>query len=97
MLLSQTCCTANDYGRYEMHAIRRKPRGDSDAPRKDQPVSHQWESPMDAQAILAILKGNLAPRGASAKGQRASSITRSRAARCSKREEDSLDAILRGR
>jgi dihydroxy-acid dehydratase len=68
-----------------------------DAPRKDQPVIHQWESPMYAQGHLAILKGNLAPEGCVAKvtGIKHHEITGP--ARVFEREEDSLDAILGGK
>jgi dihydroxy-acid dehydratase len=68
-----------------------------DAPRKDQPVIHQWESPMYAQGHLAILKGNLAPEGCVAKvtGIKHHEITGP--ARVFEREEDSLDAILAGK
>jgi dihydroxy-acid dehydratase len=68
-----------------------------DAPRKDQPVIHQWESPMYAQGHLAILKGNLAPEGCVAKvtGIKHREITGP--ARVFEREEDSLDAILAGK
>jgi len=68
-----------------------------DAPRQDQPVIRQWESPMYAQGHLAILKGNLAPEGCVAKvtGIKHHEITGP--ARVFDREEDSLDAILAGK
>jgi dihydroxy-acid dehydratase len=66
-------------------------------PRKDQPVIHQWDSPMYAQGHLAILKGNLAPEGCVAKitGIKHHEITGP--ARVFEREEESLDAILAGK
>ena len=68
-----------------------------DAPRKDQEVIRQWETPMYAQGHLAILKGNLAPEGCVAKitGIKHHEITGP--ARVFDREEDSLDAILAGK
>jgi dihydroxy-acid dehydratase len=68
-----------------------------DAPRQDQPVIRQWDSPMYAQGHLAILKGNLAPEGCVAKvtGIKHHEITGP--ARVFEREEESLDAILAGK
>ncbi|MDO8433749.1 MAG: dihydroxy-acid dehydratase [Candidatus Binatus sp.] len=68
-----------------------------DAPRKDQPVIHQWESPVYAKGHLAIMRGNLATEGAVAKitGIKHQDITGP--ARVFDREEDSLTAILEGK
>ncbi|MEA2680192.1 MAG: dihydroxy-acid dehydratase [Candidatus Binataceae bacterium] len=68
-----------------------------DAPRKDQAVIHQWESPVYAKGHLAIMRGNLATEGAVAKitGIKHQDITGP--ARVFDREEDSLTAILDGK
>src|ERR1700722_59708 len=68
-----------------------------DVPSRDQPVIHQWDSPMYPQGHLAILKGNLSPEGCVAKvtGIKHHEITGP--ARVFEREEESLDAILAGK
>ncbi len=68
-----------------------------DAPRKDQPVIHQWDDPVYAKGHLAIMHGNLATEGAVAKvtGIKHQEITGP--ARVFDREEDSLTAILAGK
>jgi dihydroxy-acid dehydratase len=68
-----------------------------EAPRQDQNVIHQWNSPMYAEGHLAILRGNLATEGAVAKvtGIKHQEITGP--ARVFDREEDTLEAILAGK
>ena len=65
-----------------------------DAPRKDQDVIRQWDSPMYPQGHLAILKGNLSPEGCVAKITGIAHHEITGPARVFEREEDSLDAIL---
>jgi dihydroxy-acid dehydratase len=68
-----------------------------DAPRKDQDVIRQWDSPMYPQGHLAILKGNLSPEGCVAKITGIAHHEITGPARVFEREEDSLDAILAGK
>jgi dihydroxy-acid dehydratase len=67
------------------------------APRKDQDVIRQWDSPMYAHGHLAILKGNLAPEGCVAKitGLKNPSITGP--ARVFNSESETMDAIMAGK
>jgi dihydroxy-acid dehydratase len=67
------------------------------APRRDQNVIRQWESPVYPQGHLAIMKGNLAKEGAVAKitGIKSHHITGP--ARVFECEEDCLKAILAGK
>ena len=64
------------------------------APRKDQDVIRQWDSPMYPHGHLAILRGNLAPEGCVAKitGLKRHSITGP--ARVFDSEPQALEAIL---
>ncbi len=68
-----------------------------DAPRKDQDVIRQWDSPMYPQGHLAILKGNLSPEGCVAKITGIAHHEITGPARVFEREEDSLEAILAGK
>jgi len=69
----------------------------ADAPRKDQDVIRQWDSPMYPQGHLAILKGNLSPEGCVAKITGIAQHEITGPARVFEREEDSLEAILAGK
>ena len=68
-----------------------------DAPRKDQDVIRQWESPVYRQGHLAIMKGNLAAEGAVAKITGIQSHQVTGPARVFECEEDCLAAILAGK
>ncbi len=68
-----------------------------DAPRTDQDVIRQWDSPTYPQGHLAILRGNLSPEGCVAKITGIVQHEITGPARVFEREEDSLDAILAGK
>jgi dihydroxy-acid dehydratase len=68
-----------------------------DAPRKDQDVIHQWESPVYEKGHLAIMRGNLATEGAVAKISGIKSRKITGPARVFEREEDCLKSILDGK
>jgi dihydroxy-acid dehydratase len=68
-----------------------------DAPRKDQDVIRQWDSPMYAQGHLAILKGNLSPEGCVAKITGLKNPTITGPARVFDSEHETMDAIMAGK
>jgi dihydroxy-acid dehydratase len=68
-----------------------------DAPRKDQDVIRQWDSPMYAQGHLAILKGNLSPEGCVAKITGLKNPTITGPARVFDSETETMEAIMAGK
>jgi len=80
-------------GRTVAETLREVP----DAPRKDQDVIRQWDSPMYPQGHLAVLKGNLSPEGCVAKITGIVHHQITGPARVFEREEDTLEAILAGK
>ena len=65
-----------------------------EAPRKDQDVIRQWDSPMYPQGHLAILRGNLSPEGCVAKITGLKNPVLTGPARVFESEPEAMEAIL---